>query len=190
MTSGALSALLRGTTSRKYPSKFPPLNKGLITRSKNTLTNHCLEPRRRQFVKTRQHALHPPLSQTPATPSLDVPATRVGVTMLSLEEVDAILQGSGSPGHALQSQQWPGDEGTDRSHRAQVLQDVSDTLQNLVYSGSQEAELVSQKLGDASRNRMFSARTCLRNRPSNSLTNHSQLHGDCLSVTRGFSILL
>jgi len=74
--------------------------------------------------------------------------------MLSLDDIDAILQGSGGPGHALQPQQWSGDDAVDRAHRAQILQDVSDTLQNLVYSGSQEAELVSQKLGDASRNRM------------------------------------
>lgn len=120
--------------------------------------------------------------------------------MLSLEEVDAILQGSGSSGNALQTQQWPGDVGVDRSHRAQILQDVSDTLQNLVYSGLQEAELVSQKLGDASRDRMSfltlpSALACLllhkrRGQVVHSLTNQTQLHGGCLSVTLEYSTLL
>ncbi|KAH6692295.1 GTP binding protein [Plectosphaerella plurivora] len=69
--------------------------------------------------------------------------------MLSLDEVDAVLQDEGLSSQDLQVQQW--DAYADRPRRAQVLQDVSATLQELLYSGSEDAEKVAQKLGDASR---------------------------------------
>lgn len=73
--------------------------------------------------------------------------------MLSLDDIDSILQSAANPGLELVSQEWPSDDNADRERRAQALQGVFDTLQQLLYSGSSEAETVAQKLGDASRNR-------------------------------------
>lgn len=71
--------------------------------------------------------------------------------MLSLDEVDAVLQDGAASQDLQQVQPW--DAQSDRARRAQALHDVSATLQELLYSGSDEAEHVAQKLGDASRTR-------------------------------------
>lgn len=78
-----------------------------------------------------------------AVPQASVPGPS-GITgkMLSLEESSRILQ------HAP----------SDRTEGTRRLTDVLYTLQQLWFTGSEDADLLAQKLGDASRNGLYRPR--------------------------------